>query len=118
MRGEVISYKRKDARGIVAAEDGKEYILTKYDLEGFPLPYVDDIVSFEIDGDNAVEAIPIVSKFMVRRALKMQGLELVTARDKLGNRAYMIVDDADWTKNYERYYILSEAAVYAGLDVY
>ena len=117
MHGVVTSYKKQDCKGIITTNDGKEYFITRYSIDGLPVPERDDIVSFEVDGDKAIEVIPLVSKFFVRRALKKEGLELVEGKDPLGNRAYMIVDDSDWKKNYEHYYTLTEAAKYAGVKL-
>lgn len=117
MRGVVTSYNRKQCTGIITTDEGKEYTISRYNVDGLPLPERDDIVLFEVDGDKAIEAIPLVSKFFVRRALKKDGLELVEAKDPLGNRRYMIVNEDDWKQNYERYYTLSEAAEYTGLTV-
>ena len=118
MRGVVTSYNRKQCTGIITTDDGKEYSISRYNIDGLPVPERDDIVLFEVvDGDKTTEAVPLVSKFFVRRALKKNGLELVEAKDPFGNRRYMIVNEDDWKQNYERYYTLSEAAEYAGLTV-
>ena len=45
-----------------------------------------------------------------------KGLRLVEAKDPLGNRRYMIVNDEDWKENFERYYTLTEVAEYMGFD--
>ena len=117
MRGVVTSYNRKQCTGIITTDDGKEYTISRYNVDGLPVLERDDIVLFEVEGDKAIEVIPLVSKFFVRRALKKDGLKLVEAKDPFGNRRYMIVNEDDWKQNYERYYTLSEAAEYVGLTV-
>ena len=117
MRGVVTSYNRQKCAGIITADDGKEYSISRYDIDGLPVPERDDIVDFEPDGDKATDSVPIVSKCLIRRALKRDGLKLVEAKDPLGNRRYMIVNEDDWKQNFERYYTLSEVAEYLGLNV-
>lgn len=118
MRGVVTSYDRKKCEGIITTSDGTEYSFKKYDLFTAFKPGIEDIVTFEIDEDgNAVKVEPYVSKALVKFTLKKEGLRLSPAKDMLGNRRYMIVNDEDWKQNYERYYTLSEAAEYAGLTV-
>lgn len=118
MRGVVTSYNRQKCAGIITADDGKEYTISRYDIDGLPVPERDDIVDFEPDGDKATDSVPIISKFLLRRYMKeKKGLRLVEAKDPLGNRRYMIINDEDWKDNFERYYTLTEVAEYMGFTV-
>ena len=55
MRGVVTSYNRQKCEGIITADDGKEYTISRYDIDGLPVPERDDIVDFEPDGDKATD---------------------------------------------------------------
>ena len=65
MRGVVTSYNRQKCAGIITADDGKEYTISRYDIDGLPVPERDDIVDFEPDDDKATDSVPIISKFLL-----------------------------------------------------
>ena len=80
-----------------------------------------DIVDFEIgkgtnDREQAVNVQPLLTRSMVRHALKKENLQLKILNEASGNRAYMVVDANNVIQTGEQGLSLIEVAAYAGID--
>ena len=53
MKGKILDYNFQESRGIISADDGNRYSFENSQWKGTQSPKVNQIVDFEIDGQNA-----------------------------------------------------------------
>lgn len=124
MRGTVKWFDAKyRGYGFITDSDGKDHFFhhSSIQMDGFRVLNEDDIVEFEIgQGANgkaqAVNVQPILTRKMVRHALKKDNLGLKLMKDARGDRAYMVVDINNIVQTGDQGLSLIEVAAYAGID--
>lgn len=107
--------------GFLTTKEGTDYFVHYKDIimDTFPKLINDEIVDFEVgtckDGrTKAINVKPILTKKMVRAALKKGNLFLKPTSDR---KAYIAVDENNVIQTYEQGMSLLEMASFAGIDV-
>ena len=122
MRGTVKWFNPISGYGFITDSEGKDHFFhhSSIQIEGFRLLNESDIVNFEVGQGatgrkQAVNVQPILTRKMVRHALKKEKLVLRILKKHSGNGVYMVVDSNDVIQAGEQGMTLEELAGYAGL---
>ena len=123
MRGTVKWFNNQKGYGFITDSYGKDHFFHYSSIRmkrKFRFLNEGDIVEFEVgQGTNgkvqAVNVQPLLTRSMVRHALKKENLQLKILNDASENRAYMVVDANNVIQTGEQGMTLEELAGYAGL---
>lgn len=123
MRGTVKWFNSQKGYGFITDSYGKDHFFHYSSIQmkrKFRFLNEGDIVEFEVEqGTNgkvqAVNVQPLLTRSMVRHALKKENLQLKILNDASGNCAYMVVDANNVIQTGEQGMTLEELAGYAGL---
>ena len=74
MKGKILDYNFQESRGIISADDGNRYSFENSQWKGTQSPKVNQIVDFEIDGQNAKDI------YLDKTTMSFDGV-----KDKLGD---------------------------------
>lgn len=124
MRGTVKWFNYQKGYGFIIDSEGKDYFFhhSSIQMEGFRTLNEGDIVEFELGNDatgreQAVNVQPVLTRKMVRYALKNENLQLRIIKDAMRGKAYMVVDANNVIQAGEKGMSLIEIAAYVGIDV-
>lgn len=123
MRGTVKWFNNQKGYGFITDSYGKDHFFHYSSIQmkrKFRFLNEGDIVEFEVgQGTNgkgqAVNVQPLLTRSMVRHALKKENLQLKILNDASGYCAYMVVDANNVIQTGEQGMTLEELAGYAGL---
>lgn len=123
MRGAVKWFNTSKGYGFITDSEGNDHFVHYRGIRmaGFRFLNEDDIVEFETEKDiddreQAVNVLPVLTRSMVRHALKKDNLGLKLMKDARGDRAYMVVDANNIVQTGDQGLSLIEVAAYAGID--
>lgn len=123
MRGTVKWFSPQKGYGFIKGSDGEDVFVHygNISMDGFKKLEGDDIVKFELgDCDNgrgqAVNVKPILTREIIRDALKKEGLYVNEFRDAYGGVMFYVVDGNNVIQNGEQGMDFLELAEYAGLN--
>lgn len=123
MRGIVKWFNNQKGYGFITDSYGKDHFFHYSSIQmkrKFRFLNEGDIVEFEVeqgtnDREQAVNVQPLLTRSMIRHALKKENLQLKILNEASGNRAYMVVDANNVIQTSEHGMTLEELAGYAGL---
>lgn len=123
MRGTCKFFDRQKGWGFITSDEGTDYFVHFSGIQGKGYRYfdADDIVSFDVKecerGWQASNVQPVLTRRMVRDALKKDDLFLSPYRNALGLDRYLVTDINNVIQSSEQGMTLIEAAKYAEIDV-
>lgn len=88
MKGKILDYNFQESRGIISADDGNRYYFENSQWKGTQSPKVNQIVDFEIDGQNAKD-IYLVKSTMNFDEVKDKLVE-INAQEKVNEVKYKL----------------------------
>ena len=96
MKGKILDYNFQESRGIISADDGNRYSFENSQWKGTQSPKVNQIVDFEIDGQNAKD-IYLDKSTMNFDEVKDKLVE-INAQEKVNEVKYKFIPSAELNK--------------------
>lgn len=121
-RGTVKWFDNVKGYGFITDDSGNDVFVhySAIQMEGRKSLNENDIVEFEIgkgttDREQAVNVVPILTRQMIRKTLKDEGLYVKQIEDQYGLKQYIVINSDDMVQSPEYGMSLEELAAYAGL---